>query len=315
MTEILLSIVVLLLLAVVGIQVALMFRKSTVDLAPLEKGLERTERTVREEIARNREEVSNAARQSREEMATAQKNVGDSIVKQLTSLSQTIDHKLGAMRETIEGRLGRIQDENSKKLEEMRQTVDEKLHGTLEKRLGESFKLVSERLEQVYKGLGEMQTLASGVGDLKRVLTNVKTRGTWGEVQTVSNPRNSLRKRCPDTPPGIPMVWVPQIHPRDRLPAGGVVLPRMTAESARFEQSGTFSETVRSVPNTRGVGLSRRSRPAWGQECVAKGTFFNTQSFARRSNETIDVGPPNDFNDVCMSEWHCQHASTIMAGR
>ena len=87
------------------------------------------------------------------------------------------------MRETIEARLGKIQEENAKKLDEMRQTVDEKLQGTLEKRLGESFKLVSERLEQVYKGLGEMQTLAVGVGDLKRVLTNVKARGTWGEVQ------------------------------------------------------------------------------------------------------------------------------------
>jgi DNA recombination protein RmuC len=76
-----------------------------------------------------------------------------------------------------------LQDDNSKSLEQMRQTVDEKLQGTLEKRLGESFKLVSERLELVHKGLGEMQTLASGVGDLKRVLTNVKTRGTWGEIQ------------------------------------------------------------------------------------------------------------------------------------
>ncbi len=183
MTDILLILAIVLLLAVVVLQVILFFRKSTADLAPLEKDLERTERTVREEISRNREEANKAARQSREEMATAQKNVGDSLVKQLTSLSQIIDKKLGAMRETIEGRLGRIQDENSKKLEEMRKTVDEKLQVTLEKRLGESFKLVSERLEQVYKGLGEMQNLAAGVGDLKRMLTNVKARGTWGEVQ------------------------------------------------------------------------------------------------------------------------------------
>ena len=183
MSEILLGIAIVVLLLVATLQVILLFRKSTADLAPLEKDLERTERTVREEISRNREEASKAARQSREEMATAQKNVGDSLVKQLTSLSQIIDKKLGAMRETIEGRLGRIQDENSKKLEEMRKTVDEKLQVTLEKRLGESFKLVSERLEQVYKGLGEMQNLAAGVGDLKRMLTNVKARGTWGEVQ------------------------------------------------------------------------------------------------------------------------------------
>jgi DNA anti-recombination protein RmuC len=84
---------------------------------------------------------------------------------------------------TVEGRLTAIQADNASKLEEMRRTVDEKLHATLEQRLGESFKLVSDRLEQVHRGLGEMQTLAAGVGDLKRVLTNVKTRGTWGEVQ------------------------------------------------------------------------------------------------------------------------------------
>lgn len=183
MTDILLSVAIVVLLLVGILQVILLFRQPTVNWSPFQQANERTERTVREEIARNREESSTTARQSREEMAKAQKGVGDSLVKQLTSLSQSIDQKLGAMRETIEGRLGRIQDENSKKLEEMRKTVDEKLQVTLEKRLGESFKLVSERLEQVYKGLGEMQNLAAGVGDLKRVLTNVKARGTWGEVQ------------------------------------------------------------------------------------------------------------------------------------
>ncbi len=87
------------------------------------------------------------------------------------------------MRATLEQKLKDIEANNAKKLEEMRQTVDEKLHATLEQRLGESFKLVSDRLELVHRGLGEMQSLAAGVGDLKRVLTNVKTRGTWGEVQ------------------------------------------------------------------------------------------------------------------------------------
>src|SRR5690606_20222759 len=86
----------------------------------------------------------------------------------------------------IEQRLERMQKDNEQKLESMRRTVDEKLHETLEKRLGDSFKLVSDRLEAVHKGLGEMQSLAAGVGDLKRVLTNVKTRGTWGEVQLSS---------------------------------------------------------------------------------------------------------------------------------
>jgi DNA recombination protein RmuC len=91
--------------------------------------------------------------------------------------------ELQDLKATVDSRLATIQIENEKKLEQMRQTVDEKLQGTLEARLGESFKQVNDRLEQVYKGLGEMQTLAAGVGDLKRVLTNVKTRGTWGEVQ------------------------------------------------------------------------------------------------------------------------------------
>ncbi len=94
--------------------------------------------------------------------------------------------RLGEVRATLEARLKDIEANNAAKLEEMRRTVDEKLHATLEQRLGESFKLVSDRLEQVHRGLGEMQTLAAGVGDLKKVLTNVKTRGTWGEVQLES---------------------------------------------------------------------------------------------------------------------------------
>ncbi len=93
------------------------------------------------------------------------------------------DEKMERMRETLYQGVTRLQQENAQKLEEMRQTVDEKLQTTLNRRLGESFQQVSEQLEQVYKGLGEMQSLAAGVGDLKRVLTNVKTRGTWGEVQ------------------------------------------------------------------------------------------------------------------------------------
>jgi DNA recombination protein RmuC len=99
------------------------------------------------------------------------------------SLTQQIQDSLETSRKTINERLGEIQQDNAKKLEDMRKTVDEKLQSTLEERLGASFKIVSERLEQVHRGLGEMQSLASGVGDLKRVLTNVKTRGTWGEIQ------------------------------------------------------------------------------------------------------------------------------------
>jgi DNA recombination protein RmuC len=127
--------------------------------------------------------LRNQAQQLREETGTAFKGLGDSILTTLTEISHLQKGELRELRATVDGRLATIQVENEKKLEQMRQTVDEKLQGTLEARLGESFKQVSDRLEQVYKGLGEMQTLAAGVGDLKRVLTNVKTRGTWGEVQ------------------------------------------------------------------------------------------------------------------------------------
>jgi DNA recombination protein RmuC len=149
----------------------------------VEQSDERTERSVREEIAKNREEAAKALRQSREELAGALKGVGDTLYGQVGLLTQTTDKKLDMLREAVEQRLQAIQADNAKQLDQMRATVDEKLQGTLEKRLGESFKQVSERLEQVSKGLGEMQSLAAGVGDLKKVLTNVKTRGTWGEVQ------------------------------------------------------------------------------------------------------------------------------------
>jgi DNA recombination protein RmuC len=121
--------------------------------------------------------------QLREETANSFRNLGDSVLSTLTGISQMQQAELADMRNTVDARLANIQVENEKKLEQMRQTVDEKLQGTLEARLGESFKQVSDRLEQVYTGLGEMKSLANGVGDLKRVLTNVKTRGTWGEIQ------------------------------------------------------------------------------------------------------------------------------------
>lgn len=112
-----------------------------------------------------------------------QKQQFDSFAAQLGVLTDKTEKKSDDLRTTVERKLMELQLDNTAKLEEMRRTVDEKLQGTLEKRLGESFKQVSDRLEQVHKGLGEMQTLATGVGDLKRVLLNVKTRGTWGEIQ------------------------------------------------------------------------------------------------------------------------------------
>lgn len=126
------------------------------------------------------------SQQARDEQSHALKRFGDALTLQLATMSESNDRRLGEVRFTLEARLKDIEANNSAKLEEMRRTVDEKLHATLEQRLGESFKLVSDRLEQVHRGLGEMQTLAAGVGDLKKVLTNVKTRGTWGEVQLES---------------------------------------------------------------------------------------------------------------------------------
>ena len=190
MDSMLLVIVIVLLVVIAIIQIFLLVRKVPVDLNPIRAALrsveqsdERTERSVREEIARNREEAAKALRQSREELAGALKGVGDTLYGQFGLLTQTTDKKLDMLREAVEQRLSAIQADNAKQLDQMRATVDEKLQGTLEKRLGESFKQVSERLEQVSRGLGEMQSLATGVGDLKKVLTNVKTRGTWGEVQ------------------------------------------------------------------------------------------------------------------------------------
>ncbi|WP_126445073.1 DNA recombination protein RmuC [Sulfuricystis multivorans] len=112
--------------------------------------------------------------------------IQETITQQLAGLGLAQQQQAEQMRATLNERLAAIQTDNAAKLEEMRKTVDEKLHATLEQRLGQSFQLVSERLEQVHRGLGEMQTLAAGVGDLKRVLTNVKARGTWGEVQLLT---------------------------------------------------------------------------------------------------------------------------------
>lgn len=181
---------------------ALLFSRKAGDNSVLIKDSnERIGRALREEMSANRTEMSVATKETREEIAKAIKNFGDSVDRRIFTLAEMQnknfsgfsdklgevieknDKKMEYVRETIEKRLENIQKDNSEKLEKMRETVDEKLHATLEKRLGESFKLVSERLELVHKGLGEMQTLASGVGDLKKVLQNVKTRGTWGEVQ------------------------------------------------------------------------------------------------------------------------------------
>ncbi|MFN5746651.1 MAG: DNA recombination protein RmuC [Methylococcaceae bacterium] len=139
--------------------------------------------TLRNLIDDKLTQVQQESRAGRNEQTEGLKTFGESLTGQLHQLMQRNTEGMDTLRQAIETRLAEIQTDNNQKLELMRQTVDEKLHNTLEQRLGESFKLVSDRLEQVHKGLGEMQTLASGVGDLKKVLSNVKVRGTWGEVQ------------------------------------------------------------------------------------------------------------------------------------
>ena len=127
--------------------------------------------------------MNQQAQTNREEQAQSLKRFGDTLNQTLTALTESNAQRMTEVRATLEAKIKDLQNDNGLRLEEMRKTVDEKLHATLEQRLGESFKIVSDRLEKVHQGLGEMQQLAIGVGDLKRVLTNVKTRGTWGEVQ------------------------------------------------------------------------------------------------------------------------------------
>lgn len=159
------------------------------------------EQAVREELRDGREEAAKRSHELREEVSgslsktaqtlsgtvgqlgNVQKQQLEGVTTQVQALIETNQQRLDGLRATISEQLNEMREANEKKLEEMRRTVDEKLQGTLEKRLGESFKLVSERLDAVHKGLGEMQNLATGVGDLKNVLTNVKVRGTWAEYQ------------------------------------------------------------------------------------------------------------------------------------
>jgi len=208
MTELLPAITLLISIGVL-VLVFLLVRRKPDDLSQafqgkftaIEKRQSQTEQMVKDEITRNREETAAGAKLAREELSRSVKDSSDSLLKRMTEnagmqkdqldsfskqlgeLTKLNEEKLETLRNTVQTQLGAMQEDNSKKLEQMRATVDEKLQSTLDKRLGESFRQVSERLEAVYKGLGEMRNLATGVGDLKKMLTNVKTRGTWGEIQ------------------------------------------------------------------------------------------------------------------------------------
>ena len=149
----------------------------------LTQGLQGSNQSLAAQALAAREAQDAAAQRSALAQTEAMQRLSDVMREQLQALSKTNEQRLAELRLTVEQRLTSIQQDNEKKLEQMRATVDEKLHATLEQRLGESFKQVAERLEQVHKGLGEMQNLARDVGSLNRVLTNVKTRGVFGEVQ------------------------------------------------------------------------------------------------------------------------------------
>jgi len=173
----------------------------TTRINETQNAIEKIDTVMRDEFCRSREEMQKNSREAREELNSSlrsqgetlakifselsysQRNQFDSFSNQITALTKNSEERIEKMRDAVEQRLKTLQEENAKKLEEMRATVDEKLQSTLEKRLSESFNHVSERLKQVHEGLGEMRTLAAGVGDLKMILSNVKTRGILGEVQ------------------------------------------------------------------------------------------------------------------------------------
>jgi DNA recombination protein RmuC len=204
LAEALLAAIAVLLLVALGLVAVLVLRRpaGTRDVQDACDALELVQRDALERLARElRTEVLEQARGNRSELSDALGRFGQQLTaqvgsvarlqnariegfaQQLARLTDSNERRLGEIRDTLEGRLRELQVDNAASLEQMRATVDEKLNATLEQRLGESFRLVSDRLEQVHRGLGEMRALASDVGDLKRVLSNVKTRGLWGEVQ------------------------------------------------------------------------------------------------------------------------------------
>jgi DNA recombination protein RmuC len=224
-----------------------------------------------------------AASSGREEQAVALKRFADTLQRNLAALAESHSQRMSEVRATLETKIRDLQSDNGARLEEMRKTVDEKLHATLETRLTESFRHVSERLEKVHQGLGEMQQLALGVGDLKRVLTNVKTRGTWGEVQlemlleqvltveqyaknveTVAgtNARVEFAIKLPGMVEGGPPVWLPVdakfpkeqyerlVEAADRADADGVAMAGRELEKVVRNEAKTICEKYLCPPQT-----------------------------------------------------------------
>ncbi|HZT36994.1 MAG TPA: DNA recombination protein RmuC [Bryobacteraceae bacterium] len=197
MQVLLLAAAVVLLVCVLIAQIVILRARRGPDLAPLcarmeslERAAERTDRALRDELARGRDEAAARDRALREELTGSVAQLSTVICEQMSSLGHIqrtqldlFGGRIAELSQTVDARLRAVQEESARQLEQMRRTVDEHLQSALEKRLSESFQLVSERLEQVYTGLGEMRALASGVGDLKKVLSGVRARGTWGEMQ------------------------------------------------------------------------------------------------------------------------------------
>jgi DNA recombination protein RmuC len=201
------AITLLVLAVLLGLNVYALIRRArdTTERRSITDDLARLNERLQQALAAARQESAESAAAQRRELLAQMQELGRTLHALLASLGEgqqrriaeltaaqqgqfdavrkTLDSRLESLRSSVGEQLDKVRQENAAKLEDMRRTVDEKLHDTLEKRLGESFKQVSDRLEQVHKGLGEMQALAIGVGDLKKVLTNVKTRGSWGEVQ------------------------------------------------------------------------------------------------------------------------------------
>jgi DNA recombination protein RmuC len=272
--------------AILAVQVLILVRgngRSGAQGGDIGERLERVEREVRMQLQATaqaqRQEMGNLLAQSH--AATVQQL--DGMRRQIEGLTESNARRMAEVRATLETRIRDLQADNGARLEEMRQTVDEKLHATLESRLTESFRQVSDRLERVHQGLGEMQQLALGVGDLKRVLTNVKTRGTWGEVQlemlleqvltvdqyaknveTVAgtNARVEFALKLPGQKEGGPPVWMPidakfpkeqyerLLEAAERADADGVALAGRELERAVRGEAKTIADKYLCPPQT-----------------------------------------------------------------
>jgi DNA recombination protein RmuC len=272
----------------IGAQVTGMASLQTGQIDAFAQQLAKLTEANAQQLEAMRNAISLQAKAGREEQAGALKRFGDTLNQTLATLTESNAQRMTEIRGTLEAKIRDLQSDNGARLEEMRRTVDEKLHATLEHRLGESFKLVSDRLDKVHQGLGEMQQLAIGVGDLKRVLTNVKTRGTWGEVQlgmlleqmltadqyaknveTVpgSGERVEFAIRLPGLTDGGPPVWMPieakfpkeqyerMVEAADRADADAVALAVRDLERVLRGEARTICEKYISPPLTTDFGI------------------------------------------------------------